>query len=126
MNLSTKHEFLYNLKLNGRQVLDLGCGDASYWIQVLDNNPECQLFLYEPDRKVLDKAKNALLGRNVTFLSELDSLNDDTFDVITCFAVLEHVFNLNKFLKKPARCWLFLSNGRILNKEKICQFGSVY
>ena len=109
MNLSTKHEFLYNLKLDGRQVLDLGCGDASYWIQVLDNNPECQLFLYEPDRKVLDKAKNALLGRNVTFLSELDSLNDDTFDVITCFAVLEHVFNLNKFFEELKR--LLAKNG---------------
>lgn len=109
MNLSTKHEYLYNLKLNGRYVLDLGCGDASYWIQVLDNNPECQLFLYEPDRKVLDKAKNALLGRNVTFLSELDSLKNYTFDVITCFAVLEHVFNLNKFFEVLKR--LLAKNG---------------
>ena len=109
MNLSTKHEFLYKLKLNGRQVLDLGCGDASYWIQVLDNNPECQLFLYEPDRKVLDKAKNALVGRNVTFLSELDSLKDNTLDVITCFAVLEHVFNLNEFFEVLKR--LLAKNG---------------
>ncbi len=87
----------------------LGCGDASYWIQVLDNNPECQLFLYDPDQKVLDKAKNALAGRNVTFLSELDSLKDNTFEVITCFAVLEHVFNLNEFFEVLKR--LLAKNG---------------
>ncbi len=99
MNLSTKHEYLYNLKLDGVRVLDLGCGDASYWIQVIDMSPEIQLFLYEPDRKVLDKAKGTLLGRNVTFISDLHSLDEESFDVITCFAVLEHVFSLNVFFK---------------------------
>lgn len=100
MNLSTKHEYLHNLNLVGARVLDLGCGDASYWIQVLASNPGCELFLYEPDRKVLEKAKNSLLGKNVTFLSDLDSLENSVFDIITCFAVLEHVFNLNDFFKK--------------------------
>jgi SAM-dependent methyltransferase len=103
MNLSTKHEYLYNLNFQGVRVLDLGCGDASCWIQVLENNPDCQLFLYEPDQKVLEKAKVTLLGKNATFLSELDSLADYQFDVITCFAVLEHVFNLNDFFRVLSR-----------------------
>jgi SAM-dependent methyltransferase len=100
MNLSTKHEYLHNLNLAGARVLDLGCGDASYWIQVLESNLGCELFLYEPDRKVLEKAKITLLGRNVTFLSDLDSLENIHFDIITCFAVLEHVFDLNDFFTR--------------------------
>jgi len=109
MNLSTKHEYLYKLKLNGARVLDLGCGDASYWIQAIDNNPECQLFLYEPDQKVLDKARGTLLGRNVTFVSDLNALENNAFDIITCFAVLEHVFDLNKFFEVLKR--LLAKNG---------------
>jgi len=103
INLSTKHEYLYSLKLDSARVLDLGCGDASYWIQVIDNNPDCQLFLYEPDQKVLDKAKVTLLGRKVTFISDLGALENNAFDVITCFAVLEHVFNLNVFFRELNR-----------------------
>lgn len=99
MNTSTKHEYLKNLDLRDAEVLDLGCGDASYWVHILASNPSMKLHLFEPDKKVLDKAKGTLEGGSVTFTSDLNSLANKEFDVITCFAVLEHVFNLNDFVK---------------------------
>jgi SAM-dependent methyltransferase len=120
MNTSTKHQFLYSLNLNGCQVLDLGCGDASYWVEILELNPTCQLYLYEPDTKVLAKAKHTFADANIkaTFLSDFGSIDTHQFDLVTCFAVLEHVFdlrnfflNLNKFLSQSGTAYINYDDG---------------
>ena len=102
MNTSTKHEYLYHLDLKGQEVLDLGCGDASYWLDILKLYPSMKLHLFEPDQKVMAKAKQTLEGTNVVFSTDLKSFFGKKFDFITCFAVLEHVFNLDSFVENVA------------------------
>ena len=70
MQLSTKHQFLDDLDLEGKKVLDLGCGEAGCWVDVLAKYPSLDLFLFEPDPKVLAKAKIHVQGPNVKYSSD--------------------------------------------------------
>lgn len=108
MQLSTKHRFLESLDLIGKKVVDLGCGEAGCWEEVLTRNPQLDLFLFEPDPKVLAKAKTRVTGPNVRFSSNPDDIPTAETDVVTCFAVLEHVWDLEKF---------FVLVKRILNSD---------
>jgi SAM-dependent methyltransferase len=97
MQLSTKHQFLDNLDLQGKKVLDLGCGEAGCWVEVLARYPDLDLFLFEPDPKVLAKAKALVHGPNVSFSSNPNDIPSTGFDYVSCFAVLEHVWDLEGF-----------------------------
>lgn len=118
MNTSTKHEFLFGLKLENLKVLDMGCGDASIWVKVLEFNPKCMLFLYDPDPRVIERAQQAFSDLNLkaTFSSDLSSLHKQKFDIITCFAVLEHVFDLRDFFKN-VKIFLSLNGTAYINYD---------
>lgn len=122
MQLSTKHQFLDNLDLRGKKVLDLGCGEAGCWVDVLARYPSLDLFLFEPDPKVLAKAKDLVHGPNVKFGSSQNDIPSTEFDFVTCFAVLEHVWDLEGFfalvkrvLKPEAKAILNYDDGHFRN-----------
>lgn len=122
MQLSTNHQFLYNLDLQGKKVLDLGCGEAGCWVEVLARYPDLDLFLFEPDPKVLAKAKALVHGPNVFFSSNPNDIPSTGFDYVSCFAVLEHVWDLEGFfalvkrvLKKEGEAILNYDDGHFRN-----------
>ena len=95
---STKLEFLKLIRSNST-VLDLGCGEAGYWNEPLLINPDLRLFLFEPDRDRLRKARERISGKNVTYLSDLSEVTWK-FDFIFSFSVLEHVWDKNLFFNQ--------------------------
>lgn len=78
-------------------MLDLGCGEAGCWVDVLAKYPSLDLFLFDPDPTVLAKAKDVVHGPNVKFSSNPNDIQSAEFDFVTCFAVLEHVWDLEEF-----------------------------
>ena len=116
MQLSTKHRFLDSLDLTGKKVVDLGCGEAGCWVDVLTRYPQLELFLFEPDPRVLAKAKARVVGPNVRFSSSPNDIPSAEIDIVTCFAVLEHVWDLKGFFALVKR--VLKSNGKaILNYD---------
>ena len=95
---STKHEFLNLINANSK-VLDLGCGEAGYWESILAAHPNLRLFLYEPDKARLSKARSRVHGDNVNFISDLSELSS-SFDFIFSFSVLEHVWDKDLFFQQ--------------------------
>jgi ubiquinone/menaquinone biosynthesis C-methylase UbiE len=100
--------FLDDLDLEGKKVLDLGCGEAGCWVDVLAKYPSLELFLFEPDPKVLAKAKSRVRGPNVKYSSDQNDIPSAVMDLVTCFSVLEHVWDLKGF---------FLLVKRVLKSE---------
>lgn len=116
MQLSTKHQFLDNIEFEGKKVLDLGCGEAGCWDDVLIRYPRLDLFLFEPDSKVLAKAKTRIVGPNIKFSSDPNEIPSAEIDIVTCFAVLEHVWDLKQFFLLVKR--VLKSDGKaILNYD---------
>lgn len=95
---STKHEFL-NLINSNSKVLDLGCGEAGYWESILARHQNLKLFLFEPDKDRLSKARSRVHGDNVNFVSDLSELSS-SFDFIFSFSVLEHVWDKDLFFQQ--------------------------
>lgn len=91
-------------------------------MDVLARYPSLDLFLFEPDPKVLAKAKDLVHGPNVKFGSSQNDIPSTEFDFVTCFAVLEHVWDLEGFfalvkrvLKPEAKAILNYDDGHFRN-----------
>jgi len=89
-NLATKHS-------NGKTILDIGCGTGDFLGHCKSQN--WKTLGLEPDdsaRKIALE-KNQIEARKLEHLYELD---ENTFDVISMWHVLEHVYNLNQDIKQ--------------------------
>jgi len=95
---SSKHEFL-NLIQDNSTILDLGCGEAGYWEAPLEKNASLKLAFFEPDKNRLRKAKERILGSNLSYFSDLREI-ESRFDLIFSFSVLEHVWDKDLFFQQ--------------------------
>lgn len=89
------------------EVLDVGFG-LGYGLNILSIKAKCVNGV-DVDAKVLDYCKKTIVGRNprLNNLDTYDGYNlpfpNDSFDVVTCVDVIEHVEDFNRLIKEMLR-----------------------
>ena len=77
-----------------KALLDIGCGTGDFLVEMKNHN--WQVTGFEPE----NKAKQIALQKGVEVTEDLNELPEQSFDVITMWHVLEHVYNLQTDLEK--------------------------
>lgn len=101
---------LARIDKRSKTLLDVGCGNGFWLDHIAKNTDPSQLKLFG-----LDIIESLSLGANMGYTcGEIETLPfaDKSFDIVTCFFVLEHIKNLNqaiKELKRITRHQLFLA-----------------
>ncbi|WP_339889598.1 class I SAM-dependent methyltransferase [uncultured Flavobacterium sp.] len=88
------------------KLLDIGAGTGDFLTQAKNDGWICVGI--EPN----EKAKNISISKGVSFTNTLDELENNSFDVITMWHVLEHVPDLENQIKTLKR--LLKPNGTII------------
>lgn len=92
----------------GKDVLELGCGDGSFWSQNIDRIPDgCQIVLSDISRGMVRDARRTLQGRG-NFKFKLFGCGeipyeDDTFDLIIANHVLFYCEEVSEACKEISR-----------------------
>lgn len=89
-----------------KKVLDFGCGAGSFINYLAKKDRDSLFFGVDIDKSIINRAKkNKLYDNEKFFLSDGDRLpfDDDFFDEVYCYEVLEHVKELDKVLKDIKR-----------------------
>ncbi len=79
------------------KLLDIGAGTGDFL--VVAKQAGWQIVGIEPN----EKAKNSAINKGVTFADSFNSLENNSFDVITMWHVLEHVPNLEEYITELKR-----------------------
>ncbi|MEM1510617.1 MAG: class I SAM-dependent methyltransferase [Nitrososphaerota archaeon] len=109
----TCYKAVYDLlPFKGGKLLDVSCGDGQFILMYENKFKECYGIDVSSFR--VEIAKNRFKEKNNIHIMQYDvdeglPFPDQFFDIVTCIAVLEHVFNLpdvvkeiNRVLKKAA------------------------
>lgn len=97
-NIALKNKLkLINAQSSKGKLLDIGAGTGDFL--VVAKNDGWETTGIEPSAK----AKGIAIGKGVSFEESLSSLQDQSFDVITMWHVLEHVPNLDEYLLELKR-----------------------
>ncbi len=106
-NIALKNKLkLINSKSPKGKLLDIGAGTGDFL--VVAQNDGWQVTGIEPS----SKAKSIALNKGVSFADSLAELEDNSFEVITMWHVLEHVPNLKEYISELKR--LIKPNGTII------------
>ncbi|MEL7002229.1 MAG: class I SAM-dependent methyltransferase [Bacteroidota bacterium] len=82
---------------NTGSLLDIGCGTGFFLNKAAKNG--LNSYGVEPNKTARDLARTT----GITVQKDFDDYKDHTFDIITMWHVLEHVYDLNSFLIKLNR-----------------------
>lgn len=104
--LKNKLNLINNLQLNKGSLLDIGAGTGDF-LSVANTNGWKTTGI-EPS----EKAKSIAIKKGVSFAENSSILENNSFDVITMWHVLEHVPNIENQIKELKR--LLKPNGTIL------------
>ncbi|MFZ4670664.1 MAG: class I SAM-dependent methyltransferase [Flavobacterium sp.] len=88
---------LINAKSEKGKLLDIGAGTGDFLVAA--KNDGWQTLGIEPSKK----AKTIAINKGVDFAENLSDLESHSFDVITLWHVLEHVPNLDDYIKELKR-----------------------
>ena len=142
--LFLKHKFAYTVAdkfINKNStVLEIGCGEG-YGTNFLARSG-AQITALDIDAKTIKKAKLKYSQKNITF-KKFDGYNinypEQSFDVIISFQVIEHVENVEKYLKNikkflkpngifiittPSRTYRLTENQTPINKYHIREYNA--
>ncbi|MEP6801147.1 MAG: class I SAM-dependent methyltransferase [Acidobacteriota bacterium] len=79
--------------LRGKRVLDVGCGDGTYTVELFDGGRPARMYGVDPSREAIAIARQKTGGREITFevhdASDLP-LADGSFDVAHLRGILHH------------------------------------
>ncbi len=90
-------------------ILDLGCGTAHAFVQLLRQYSNARYVGIEPITEACIIARENLQGLNATIINSyaynvLDKLGGEQFDVIVSFSVMEHVYRRQRYIDSIAAC----------------------
>ena len=97
---------LINAQASKGSLLDIGAGTGEFLLVAKNNG--WNVTGIEPS----DKAKGIAINKGISFAKDLESLADQSFDVITMWHVLEHVPNLEHQMAELKR--LIKPNGTVI------------
>jgi SAM-dependent methyltransferase len=84
----------------GERVLDYGTGDGHTLRAILNRNPQCEVFGYEPVPSMYEELREAFkedpLRNEIQIASELKELPKGYFDKVCCLEVMEHLTEANQ------------------------------
>jgi ubiquinone/menaquinone biosynthesis C-methylase UbiE len=105
-------EFLMKVKLNGKNILDFGCGTGRYWDELLKLNP-AKLLGCDLSEPMLEKLKTKFPGAETYLIqnNKLGSLDANSFDFIISTLVIAHIQNIEEIVNEWNR--LLKKNGEI-------------
>ena len=89
ITIQSKIKLIEGLALNGKTILDIGCGTGDFLVAA--QKVGWETLGLEPNSKANGIAKS----KGVTIVDNLDLLESNSVDVITMWHVLEHVPDLN-------------------------------
>jgi SAM-dependent methyltransferase len=99
----------YAVQQGGRsKILDLGCGTALNFVNLLQLHPQISYVGVEPSRESYLKAQQNLSGLNARLINSsaykvYDELREK-FDIVVSFSVLEHVYKRLDYLRSAKEC----------------------
>jgi 2-polyprenyl-3-methyl-5-hydroxy-6-metoxy-1,4-benzoquinol methylase len=78
----------------GKRVIDVGCGDGTYAIELFDSTAPASIYAFDPAAKAIEVARKKAGSRNITF--EVSSAYDipcadNSFDIAHVRNVLHHM-----------------------------------
>ncbi len=91
-------------------LLDLGCGAAQMFVELLKTYPHIHFVGVEPSAKACEMARDNLRGLNATIIQGYAydpiraKLPHPAYDFVTSFSVLEHVYERPAYLKLVHDC----------------------
>lgn len=94
ISIKWKKRIVVNNSNSGNTILDFGSGTGNFLLKMKNSN--WTTVGIESSEKALEKALKKNVGK---IHSQLAHLQENSFDVITLWHVLEHVVNLNETLK---------------------------
>ena len=103
-----------HLDIKDKKVLDIGCGDGGVSVAFAQRGADVVGIDLDPDRIDTSTLRANDHRLNVKFFvddAEKMSLNDNSYDVVVCNALIEHVFNPEELASEISRV---LKNGGIL------------
>lgn len=98
-NIALKNKLnLINLEQSQKgRILDIGAGTGDFLLTA--KNDGWETVGVEPS----ERAKNIAIQKGISFVNEIDALENNSFDVITMWHVLEHVPNLELQIQELKR-----------------------
>lgn len=115
------------------RVCDFGCGYGSVWPEFLKDHQNISYLGLDTDKKEIERARRAMINLPNAEVKVADGQafgeGEGTFDAVTAFSALEHIVNLEAFmrtvfglLKKDGRAYLNYDAGHFRSnnpKERI-------
>lgn len=102
----------YLLKPNSKniKVLEIGCGNGFFLEELIDNGIN-KVYGLEPGMSSVKKARKDIVNNIKIDVLKKDNFPKESFDVICCFHTLDHIVDINMFLKEVRN--LLKKNGKI-------------
>ena len=90
------------------RILDLGCGTAKDYINLLELYPDIDYTGIDPDKRACWEAKDNLYSANAKVITAdacaLNGQFSQKFDIVTSFSVFEHIKNRQAFIQFAYDC----------------------
>ncbi len=90
-------------------ILDLGCGAAANFVNLLAKYENIRYTGIEPSAAACAAARRNLAGHNATIINDLaynvlGRLVEEPFDFVVSFSVFEHVYQRQRYLESVSAC----------------------
>ncbi len=94
----------YLKTIEARQILDVGCNSGTFTKQIYNVFPESKIYGIDISRKAISYAKRKYKKINFSVArAEKLPFRNNSFDLVTCFEVLEHVDEPAKIINEISR-----------------------